>query len=328
MLNHLRSSSVFALFAVLSVACSNKSTKDGTNPAGSTDGGSTPTETPAADGGSDLGECVSYKPAEISGTKSGTFASADDIVKIKLPETDVGGGLLKVTYLADARPITGSLWLAEGSKKDVPRHETGAFGPGISDGATGVVYYRLAGKKSYEIGAKSFSFSDGEKNGYTVTYSYEPQIDCYEANDTLATAKRIPVNTKLTASLHTGFGPDDESIVTASGEDWYTFELATEKRVQLKATLPGKDGPDGKNPAFFTVLTADGATAASCETSGSLETDPVAPAEAVETCEGVLAAGKYFVKLAHFVSQTGATAVNTAPYKSWNTPYTFVVNAK
>jgi hypothetical protein len=326
MMKHLRSSSVFALFAVLSVACANKSTKDAGATA-STDGGTTPTETPA-DGGDDLGECVTYKPAEISGTKSGTFASADEVAKIKLPETDVGGGLLKVTYLADARPITGSLWLAEGSKKDVPRHETGAFGPGISDGTTAVVYYRLAGKKSYEIGAKSFSFSDGDKNGYTITYSYEPQIDCYEANDTLAAAKRIPLNRSLTASLHTGIGPDDDGSVNETGQDWYTFELAAEKRVRLKATLPGKDGPDGKNPAFFTVLTADGATAASCETSGSLETDPVAPAEAVETCQGLLAPGKYFVKLAHFVSQSGATAVNTAPHKSWNTPYTFVVDAK
>jgi hypothetical protein len=276
----------------------------------------------------DVGACVTYAPAVISGTKTGLFTSASDVVKVALPETDVGGGLLKVTYVADAGPIVGSLWLGEGEKKGLPRHETSAFGAAVGNAPTSVVYYRLAGKKRYEVGVKPFSFGDGQKNGYSLTYVYEAQTDCYESNDTIAVAKQIPVNKPITASLHTGIGTDDQDLVSETGVDWYTFELASPKTVHLEATLPGKDGPDGKNTAMFTVLTADGTTTAACSDGENLQTDPVAPKEAVETCKGSLAAGKYFVKLAHFTSQYGATALNVAPDKSWNTPYTFTIHAK
>jgi hypothetical protein len=98
--------------------------------------------------------------------------------------------------------------------------------------------------------------------------------------------------------------------------------------VQLKAFLPGKDGDGGKNSTLMTVFQADGVTAAGCGTGqGVLATNPVADTENVETCSGSLAAGRYLVKLEHFVAQASSTAVNTAPHKSWNTPYTFSIVA-
>lgn len=307
-----RTSVIVAAIASQLVACSCSETDDAST----------------ADDHADLGGCVSYTPAEISGTLSGSFASADEIVRVPLPVTDVGGGLLRVTFLAHNQPMVGSIWLGEGARSAEARHETSAFGPGISD-ATAVVYYRLAGNKRYEIGAQSFSFDDSGVDDYTITYAYQPQLDCYEANDTRDAARRIPLDTTITASLHTGIGPDDSGTVNATGEDWYTFQLTAPKIVRLRATLPGKDGPDGGNTAMFTIFTADGTTAADCGGgSGSFATDPVSPTEAVETCEGTLAAGTYFVKLGHFVSQAAATDNNVAPHRSWNTPYTFVVSAR
>ena len=309
----------FVLAAVAAGACGSSTE---TTPTPTADGGAT-------DGGAEPNDCVPYTPASISGTKEGTFATRDDIVKVKLPETDVGGGLLKVTYEAKVQPLVGSIWLGEGAPTDAPRAETSAFGPGVTNADPAVVYFRLAGKKSYEVGVKPFFFADDPaKDGYKMTYTYEPQNDCYEGNDTSATAKRIPVNTTITASLHTGIGPTDTGLVKESGEDWYAFTLAAPKTVQLKAFLPGKDGPAGKNSTLMTVFQADGVTAAGCASGeGLLTTNPVADTENVETCSGSLAAGRYLVKLEHFVSQASSTAVNTAPHKSWNTPYTFSIVA-
>lgn len=298
-----------------------------TTPTPVADGGTPTADGGATDGGAEPNDCVPYTPASISGTKEGTFATGDDIVKVKLPETDVGGGLLKVTYEAKVQPLVGSIWLGEGAPTDAPRAETSAFGPGVTNADPAVVYFRLAGKKSYEVGVKPFFFADDPaKDGYKMTYTYEPQNDCYEGNDTSATAKRIPVNTTITASLHTGIGPTDTGLVKESGEDWYAFTLAAPKTVQLKAFLPGKDGDGGKNSTLMTVFQADGVTAAQCNLE-VMETNPVADTENVETCSGALAAGRYLVKLEHFVSQASSTAVNTAPHKSWNTPYTFSIVA-
>lgn len=280
------------------------------------------------DATTDLGECVPYTGAEISGTSSGSFASADEIVKIALPVTDVGGGLLRVTYQAHNQPMVGSIWLGEGARSDEARHVTAAFGPGVAD-STAVVYYRLAGNKRYEIGVQSYSFDDSGEDDYTITYAYEPQPDCYEANDTRSAARRIPLDTTITASLHAGIGTEDGDIVSATGEDWYTFELTAPKVVQLRGFLPGKEGADGVNSAMLTIFTADGTTAADCGGGeGSFETDPVSPTESVETCEGTLAAGTYYVRLGYFVSQYAVTGNNEAPHRSWNTPYTFIVSAR
>lgn len=317
---------ILATLVVTSFACTvtNNTATEKDGGAGTNDAGETSVADSGVDGGKDVGECVPYAPANLSGKSTGTFTS-DAVVKIPLPETDVGGGLLKVTY-TQAGAVVGSIFLPEGTNAAAPRVETTPFGPGVG-AEVGVVYYRLAGKKTYELGIQSFSF-DPAKASYTVEYSYEPLIDCYEANDSRAAAKRIPVNTTITAYHHTGIGTDDTSSVNATGDDWYSFELAAQKTVKLKGVLPGKDGPDGGNSAQFVVYTEDGTTTVDCVGNGSLTTDPVSATEAVETCEAALPAGKYFVKLAHFVGQPSASALNESFNKSWNTPYTFSVEAK
>lgn len=296
---------------------------------GGSSGGSSGTGTDAGgssgDGGSDVGECVPYAPATLTGQKAGSFTDGT-IVKIDVPETDLGGGLLKVTYTQQG-PVTASLFLGIGANPEVPRVETTAFGPGVTDEAPAVVTYRLAGKRSYTLGIQSFSF-DPDKAGYTVAYEYQPLADCYESNDTQTAARRIPVNTTITAQHHTGIDGDDTSLVSESGDDWYSFVLAAAKTVKLTAFLPGKDGADGANSTLITVYTADGVTAAACTGQGSMATDPVAATEAVETCEGALASGTYLVAVTHLASQKSSTAVNEPVHSSWNTPYTLRVEAQ
>lgn len=191
-----------------------------------------------------------------------------------------------------------------------------------------MVYYRLQGKRKYELRTTPFSFDDDGPNTYSIEYAYEPLVDCYESNDTRAEAKRIPLNKTITAYQHAGIGPSDSLFVRDSGADWYTFDLAEAKTVKLKGKLPGKDGPDGENAALFSVLLADGVTPARCAGSEPFTTDPVSATENVETCEGLLEPGKYLVKLDLFTSQPAASEINEPARKPWNTPYTFVLEAK
>ena len=103
--------------------------------------------------------------------------------------------------------------------------EVRAFGdglaPGIEPGETGSFHVRLQGNTTYELRVVPLNFRDDEPNGYTVEYAYEPLVDCYEANDTRETAKRIPLDTPIKAFLHPGIGPNSSRIVSFTADDWY-----------------------------------------------------------------------------------------------------------
>ena len=285
-------------------------------------------DAPAIDSGTAQGECVAYTPAVINGKKEGSFARADDVVSVTLPATDVGGGLLKVTYTAKNNPLVGGIWLSEGDRALEERFSTRPIGPGVTTSPSATVYYRLRGNTRYELRTRPFAFDESGPNAYVVDYAYQPLVDCYEQNDSLATARRIPLNSKISAYAHAGIGPNDSLLVRDSGQDWYVFELATERRVKLTGFLPGKDGADGENSTHFIVTNSDGTTAPACSTGDSFSTDPVADTENVETCEGLLPPGKYYVQLAHFTSQPAGWDSDEPIHPSWNTPYTFTIEAK
>lgn len=316
--------------AAMFVACTVTPANPADGPSAVADGGSQGADSsaPSSDSGAEdsFGECVKYTPADLSGSKSGTFTSAET-VRIPLAKTDVGGGLLEVTYTQNGS-VEGSLFLAEGARAEEPRAGTGAMGPGVDSDQPVTVTYRLAGNKTYELGITPFSFNP-ETAEYRLDYTYRPLNDCYESNDSVETAKRIPVNVGITAYQHAGIGVDDTSTVNASGEDWYYFELTEPKSVRLESTLPGKDGADGGNSGVWSVYQSDASTLAECATdSGSLSTDPVSSTETLETCEAALGAGKYYVHLSLFTGQPSVTGRDNAFNASWNTPYTLRIVAK
>lgn len=308
---------------LMTVACGSDST--GTLDAGSTDGGAVDSAAPV-DGSVEGNDCITYTPAEIQGTAAGSFARADEVVRVNLPRTDRGGGLLKVTYEATGVPLNGRIFLGAATEF---RAETGDFGDGLGGGATPTIYYRLAGDREYQLGVLPADFDEERpsRNVYKFTYSYQPLADCYEANDTAAAAKRIPTDAPLTASGHAGITEPDFLNVKESGTDWYAFTLAAPRTVTLRATLPGMGNERGGNSGFFTLFEGDGTTEISCEGGNSVaETSHVASTEQVETCPVSLPAGRYLVRYASsFASDPAASAVNVTPPVSWTSPYTFTL---
>ncbi len=305
-----------ALGAVL-IACTVQDNSSSPDSCPTPDGG--PAEvtqdggTPDGATGEDLGECTPYTPATIAGTKTGSFAANDDVVTIPLPATDVGGGLLKITMTAE-RALETSIWLLEGEKKDEGRWEAG-----VMDGETGSFHVRLQGNTTYELRVVPLNFRDDEPNGYTVEYAYEPLVDCYEANDTRETAKRIPLDTPIKAFLHPGIGPNSSRIVSFTADDWYWFELPEERSVTLRGNLPGD------NTAYFSVRDSEDATVYCDDRNFGMSTDSASTAQDVATCTGTLPAGKYWVKAAIDNSEYPGTGTGEPVPTSWNNPYTLTI---
>lgn len=308
---------------LVAAACGSEATVSPTADSGVTDGG------PPGDAAAEPNDCVPYTPATIAGTASGSFTRADEVVRVDLPRTDVGGGLLEVNYVANGVPLNGRLFLGAGTDF---RAETGDFGDGLGGGATPTIYYRLAGERSYQLGVLPADFDEARpsRNVYKLTYTYQPLADCYEANDTAAAAKRIPTNTLITASGHAGITEPDFLNVKVSGTDWYAFTLAAPRKVTLRATLPGMGREGGGNSGSFAILEEDGETEVGCEGgNGTAATSHVAPTEQVQTCAVTLPAGRHLVRYSSsFVSDPAASAVNVTPPVSWTTPYTFTVVAE
>lgn len=280
---------------------------------------------PAPDGGGgggdvdggDLGECVVYTPASISGTKSGTFASNTDVVSIPLPATDVGGGLLKVTIAAQTQALEVSLWLGEGEKKDEGRWEAS-----VLDEENGAFYLRLHGGKAYELRAHALNFRDDRTNGYTVSWEYEPLVDCYEGNDTRESAKRIPVDTPIKAYLHAGIGPDDGRLVGGTADDWYTFELTEAKAAKLRVNVPGD------NTAYFSVRNGEDVEVTCDDPNFGMGTSATDTAEDMESCVATLAPGKYWIKGGIANSEDPGTGIGETPPRSWSSAYTLTLETQ
>jgi len=293
-------------------ACTVTTTPSG--PAG--DAGLVP-EASTGDAG-DLGDCVDYVPASLSGTKTGAFTAKDDVIKIELPQTDIGGGLLEVTLTAQTQSVAAEVWLLSGEKRNEAR--TNAV---VLDGQTGATTVRLHGKTTYELRVLANNYEDGRSNGYTVAYTYTPLVDCYEGNDTRSAAKRVPVNVPIRAYLHPGIGPDDGTLVGPTAADHYTFELDEPKKVTLRGALPA-----GGTTAYFAVKDASAADVPCDDPQERMGTDPTATTRDVATCTAQLPAGKYWVEVAYANSGPAATGVGSPVPAEWKAPYTMTIEAK
>lgn len=286
------------------------SSSGGTSGTSSSSGGSSG----SPDGGGDKGECTVYTPASLDGERTGTFASAQEVVSIPLTATDVGGGLLEITVTAASQPLEVGLWLNEGEKKDEARCEGAAM-----HNETATFTVRLTGSKAYELRALPLDFREEESNQYTVRWRYQPLIDCYEHNDTRETAKRVPVDTPIEAYLHAGVGPDESRIVGASATDWYRFELEESKTVTLKANLPGD------NTAYFSVRNAQDVEVTCNDPNFGMGIGATETSQTPSSCDATLAAGTYWVLAAIGNSEYPSTGPGEAVPTSWNTPYSFTL---
>lgn len=190
----------------------------------------------------DLHECVAYQPTvgageDLSATWTATGAAGDVVDAFTVPG-DAGGGYVR--FVLDAPDgVRPSLEI------DVLPLASGAIYAASADPADSIdttrieVVFEVAAGRSYQVRmrAANAESSVAFPQGFSADWTFESRYDCYEGNDTLATAKAIPMNATVEGHLIAGFR--DANNVTSGGDttrDFYRFELheTTTVRVALE----------------------------------------------------------------------------------------------
>jgi hypothetical protein len=260
----------------------------------------------APDGGG-VGDCVTYTPAMVAGSRSGRFTRIDEAERVAVSVPDRGGGLVRVTLQASA--ATSVTVFLQGRPED-ENHE----GVLLTNEPEKSFLFRAHGNKTYELEVKAFITPPAGGSSWAVSWTYEPNVDCYEPNDTAATARRIPLDTPITAFAHAGIIEGDGVLVGPGLLDYYAFELTEPTTVRLAVTRPSDTAIAFE---LFDLTT---------ETSTLVSSDLFAAAGVQSFSDELeLPAGVHGVRVSSFASQRSTLGLPATPPADWNRPYTFSV---
>lgn len=256
-------------------------------------------------------ECVRYVPDAVQGQLSDTFTQTRTERRVPFGADDLGGGLFRLVITANG-PLDSVV-----RRRGAPAGEEHGSGQLITDfgtTSTHTIVFRAQGFERYELVLNPFvTLAASDVITYQVSWTYEPVVDCYERNDTLAEARRIPLGRPITAFSHAGVIAGDSGIVGPSLADFYKVVLSAPTTVRLMARKPGD-----------VALSVDLIDAA-----GVVQTaiDPVgAPNTELRSDQVALGAGTWFVRVTPFVSQWSLISSPTVVVPAdWNQPYTLSV---
>ena len=184
--------------------------------------------------------------------------------------------------------------------------------------------YEVAAGRSYHVRmrAANAESSVAFPQPFTATWTFESRYDCYEGNDTLATAKAIPMNATVEGHLIAGYR--DEYFITSGGEttrDFYRFELHEAETVRVAL----EEVPANAR-ATLVLYRENGTQVIASNINDTAEGDDVVLPD-VE-----LAAGWYVVRVAtpqgiDRVADVSRTTEPTTPPAHFLAPYRLTVTA-
>lgn len=275
------------------------------------DTGSTTAPTTGAD--VEAHDCVTYTPDAVEGSQDGVWADIEDVVVLPIDIGDPGGGLVEVTLTIADTPTSIDV-----RRRDAPDEE---IHPGVLAGTeperTEAFVFRAQGDHQYDLIVKPFvSPTDESDDSYRVEWRYTPLVDCYEHNQSVADARRIPLDTPITAYAHPGIIAGDGVLVGPGMVDFYAIELAEPTRVRLAVTKPDDEAlvVEFWDPTIeYTIAGVDPLGAGGVE----LHSD-----------ELDLAAGVHIVRVGHFDGQSSTLNLRDPIPAGWNNPYTLTVQRR
>lgn len=243
----------------------------------------------------------------VTGSRSGRFSRIDESERVAVSVPDRGGGLVRVSLQASS--ATSVTVFLQGRPED-ENHE----GVLLTNEPEKSFLFRAHGARTYELEVKAFITPPVGGSSWTVSWTYEPNVDCYEPNDTAATARRIPLDTPITAFAHAGIIEGDGVLVGPGLLDYYAFELTEPTTVRLAVTRPS----DTAIAFELFNLTTD--------TSTLVASDLFAAAGVQSFSDELeLPAGVHGVRVSTFGSQRSTLGLPATPPADWNRPYTFSV---
>ena len=191
------------------------------------------------DAGSEPHDCVPYMPTPAGDDISGQWSGPDDenTTTITVP-ADPGGGIVTVTLSSNRPPpfLTATLVIPN------------AAGAVFAGGAAGTSNERMVTTRFEAAPGESYTLTAAQFGGlrpdeypvdYTMTWTFASKVDCYEPNNDHPDAKRVPLNTELSA-YYLGSMRDERQAMDGYG-DWYSFTLTEQSNVSVTftSTSPG-----------------------------------------------------------------------------------------
>lgn len=260
-------------------------------------------------------ECVEYMPSQVPGGLVSTWDEPGDVdifpAELTTPPDDLGGGIFTVSLSTEGPAIPALSITADGDESGVILGGSSAqtnneqLWTGSFLGYPGV---------SYSLRAISFVEGDEYPWGYSISWSFEGRMDCYEPNDVMADAKAIPKDLEIEAFAHGGHIKNFVATGADQTYDWYKFSIFEPSKVRVAIVESPSDIRMGLRIFESGAVNLGINTVA---TDGSLSEPGVL--FYVETMN-ILEPGTYFVETHHDMARPSVNKGEEIP-DYWSTPY-------
>lgn len=260
--------------------------------------------------GPELDECRTYMPTQVNGSLNAEWSvinEKDTYAGLLQTPSDPGGGFWEVS-VSTGGPI--------GPQLNVFGSDPNAGGVTAQAGGTreeqsaNVAFTAYPGM-AYTVTASDFNSANSNDYpyDYSLSYSFQSRVDCYEPNDVREAAKWIPKNEAIEAYAIAGHGTGNV-VVNEAKADWYRFNVSGPnlmiemQRVPLDIRM---------NMTLFKSGAAVPTTAGGGPIGGlfALEVTDVEP-------------GTYYLRLLRDFA-TDDVSMDTPIPDHWNTKYQFIV---
>lgn len=257
-------------------------------------------------------DCTPYTPTDEAGMSDGRWTEANDEAPMHglTAPADPGGGHFHVTLGGfDGTRVAGQLQIYDGiDGTHIGNAVDGTRGAGVS------ARFTAAPGASYDVRPRQFLNESPASYpiAYVLTWELVPAVDCYEPNDTVEQAKRIPLEERIEAFLLAGFGDDIPSKEEYA--DLYAIEVAAAGEIVVDFVQVPDD-------LTIEVELLD----ESRSTVSRWHNAATGGGSLFEQTVMLDAAGTYYVRVTPWLLPDVFVADDEAAPASWTMPYTFEV---
>ncbi|MBB6681292.1 hypothetical protein H4O20_07535 [Aequorivita sp. 609] len=271
-------------------------------------------------------DCLPYDPTIFNGNFQGEWEEINEIDAfsiMSIPSHDVNGGIAAITVQTDA-PVVPCFNLFAGDELSSAL-KTGNNG-------TQIRTYRVIGQPGTLFSGETTDCENAPSDQYpwqyTVSWSYESIIDCYEPNNSFEQAKAVPKNETISASGVAGHTNGGLGIYDPSTYDWYKITL--NEATKLRLTLNECPSDIHMHFRIFQKNNNGGVSTISVD-SEAISGELHAPGSTYYIqSRNILQPGEYLLEGHRLVGQgvPSVVADDELNPEHWSSPYTFVVTTE
>jgi hypothetical protein len=264
--------------------------------------------------------CTPYEPTAADDSQTDAWQTIDvgngsdneGVVYTFTAPSDPGGGVLRVV-LAAAGDVIPALLIQESNDS------SGAIIAGSSadtpEPHTKYASFAVQANHAYRIEVRQQFGADPDSypQDFTLSWTFESLIDCYEPNDSAAQAVAIPLAQVIEAYAFAGYAGN--SLGGVEYDDWYSVTLAQAATLQASLLSPPGDG----HRMNIRIWSSDG--------SRQLGAGGGSAGGEIFSAEAAVEAGTYLISVEVAAASSAKTEDQTPEPPHFSQPYTLQVSA-